>query len=103
MSIVINKAERLQSGETFITSEKGNSMLPLIKSGQRHELQPYEWDEVKVGDIVFCKVNGNFYTHLVKSVDTKRGCLIGNNHGRINGWTKKVYGRVTRVLKKNEV
>lgn len=28
------KLERLQKGESFITSEKGNSMVPLIKSGE---------------------------------------------------------------------
>lgn len=30
------KLERLQRGESFITSDKGNSMVPLIKSGQDH-------------------------------------------------------------------
>lgn len=25
------KIERLQNGETFVTSERGNSMFPLIK------------------------------------------------------------------------
>ena len=28
------KLERLQNGETFVTSEKGSSMVPLIKSKQ---------------------------------------------------------------------
>lgn len=28
------KQERLAAGETFVTSEKGNSMTPLIMSGQ---------------------------------------------------------------------
>jgi hypothetical protein len=34
------KLEKLQNGETFITSEKGNSMVPLIHSGQEHKLSP---------------------------------------------------------------
>jgi hypothetical protein len=92
------KLKRLQAGETFITSEKGNSMVPLIYSGQEHELSPVKLDDVKVGDIVYCKVKGHFYTHLVKAKDDKKGCLIGNNKGGVNGWTRNVYGKVTKVL-----
>lgn len=98
-----NKVERLQEGETFVTSEKGNSMTPLIMSGQKHVLEPVkDLSEIEVGDIVYCKVHGFFYTHLVKSKDSKKGVLIGNNHGRINGWTKKVFGKVIKVLKPDE-
>ena len=55
------KQERLAAGETFVTSEKGNSMTPLIMSGQKHVLEPVPGlDSVKVGDIVYCKVHGRF-------------------------------------------
>ncbi len=91
------KLERLQAGETFTTNEKGNSMVPLIKSGQDHILAPCIIEDCSKGDIVYCKVKGNFYTHLVKAVGDK-GLLIGNNKGRINGWTKAVYGKVIKVL-----
>ena len=92
------KLERLEDGIVFITSEKGNSMVPLIKSKQEHELSPVNIEDVVVDDIVYCKVKGNFYTHLVKAIDPKKGCLIGNNKGGINGWTKQVYGKVTKIL-----
>jgi len=91
------KLEKLQNGESFKTSEKGNSMVPLIKSGQEHLLEPVDIKDVEVGDIVYCKVRGNFYTHLVKAIDPKKGCQIGNNKGNINGWTKQVYGKVTEI------
>lgn len=52
-------------------------MTPLIKSGQKHVLSPVTLDKVEVGD---------------------RGVLIGNNHGKINGWTKSVFGKVTKIL-----
>jgi hypothetical protein len=93
----MTKKERLENGETFITSEKGNSMVPLIKSGQEHKLAPVKWEDCKENDIVFCKVRGNFYTHLVKAKSDK-GLLIGNNKGGINGWTKQVFGKVIEVL-----
>jgi hypothetical protein len=92
------KLERLENGETFITKEKGNSMNPLIKSGQEHRLAPATWESVNVGDIVYCKVSGNYYTHLVKAKNLDKGCQIGNNRGGINGWTKQVYGKVIEVL-----
>lgn len=92
------KLERLENGETFKTSERGNSMVPLIKSKQEHILEPTSIDNVEVGDIVYCKVKGNFYTHLVKAKDPKKGCQIGNNKGNINGWTKQIYGKVIEVL-----
>jgi len=92
------KLEKLQNGETFTTSEKGNSMVPLIKSGQEHILEPITWEQCEEGDIVYCKVKGNFYTHLVKGKNVDRGLLIGNNRGGINGWTKQVYGKVIQIL-----
>lgn len=92
------KLERLQAGESFVTSEKGNSMVPLIHSGQEHMLAPITLENVEVGDIVYCKVKGNFYTHLVKAKNEQKGLLIGNNRGGVNGWTKAVYGKVIEVL-----
>lgn len=92
------KTERLQKGETFITKERGNSMVPLIKSGQEHMLAPATWEQVDVGDIVYAKVKGVFYTHLVKAKNPDKGCQIGNNRGGINGWTKQVFGKVIEIL-----
>lgn len=92
------KLEKLLQGQNVITSEKGNSMFPLIKSGQEHELAPITWEDCNVGDICYCKVHGLFYTHLVKAKNDKKGLLIGNNKGGVNGWTKSVYGRVIKVL-----
>jgi len=91
------KLEKLQNGESFVTRETGNSMVPLIHSRQEHLLAPTDWEQVSVGDIVYCKVKGNFYTHLVKAKDANKGCLIGNNKGGTNGWTRQVYGRVLEV------
>jgi len=91
------KVEKLLNGETIISKEPGNSMTPILKSRQPVRLSPITWEDCEIGDIVYCKVKGNLYTHLVKAKG-KRGVLIGNNHGRINGWTKNVYGKVTEIL-----
>lgn len=92
------KEEKLKKGEPVISKEPGNSMTPLIKSKQPVELTPIELGNVKKGNIVFCRVKGKYYTHLVKAVNPEKGCLIGNNHGHINGWTKQVFGKVTKIL-----
>jgi len=73
-------------------------MTPILKSRQPVKLAPATWESVKVGDIVFCKVKGYYYTHIVKGISEKRGCLVGNNHGYTNGWTKNVFGKVIEIL-----
>ena len=92
------KLEKLQAGETVTTSEKGNSMVPLIHSGQRHILAPTTLEATEVGHIVYCKVSGRFFTHLVTAKNDAKGCQISNNKGHVNGWTKNVYGKVIEVL-----
>ena len=73
-------------------------MLPLLKSKQPVRIAPATWEEVEPGDIVYCRVRGNVYTHLVKAKNEKRGVLIANNRGRVNGWTKAVFGKVIEIL-----
>lgn len=93
------KQKLLEEGKIFETSEKGNSMTPIIKSGQKHILEPVNWENCEEGDIVFCKCKNSYYTHLVKAKNDTKGCLIGNNKGGINGWTKQVFGKVIEVIK----
>ena len=92
------KLERLQNGETIIASEKGNSMVPLIYSGQKHVLTPTTLADVEIGDIVYCKVGGRFFTHLITAKNDAKGCQISNNKGHVNGWTKNIYAKVSEVL-----
>ena len=79
------KVEALLRGASIVSREPGNSMTPVLKSRQPVRLQPATWETVEVGDIVYCKVHGNLYTHYVKAKNPDRGCQIGNNHGHING------------------
>ena len=92
------KVTMLQEGKTIVSKEPGNSMTPLLKSRQPVRLAPTTWEQVDVGDIVFCKVRGNLYTHKVLAKNEVRGVRIGNNHGHVNGWTKQVFGKVVEIL-----
>jgi SOS-response transcriptional repressor LexA len=89
---------KLQQGETVQFRPRGNSMTGKINSGQLVTVEPMRDQTIRVGDIVLCKVNGTQYFHLVKAIQAER-FQIGNNRGRINGWTsrKNIFGVVTRV------
>lgn len=89
----------LTAGETVSFRPRGNSMVGKIESGQLCTVVPLRPDdEIQIGDIVLCKVNGREYLHLVKARQSDR-YQIGNNRGRINGWVGRnsIYGRCVKV------
>ena len=86
----------LRNGKVAQVKPHGNSMIPLIHSGNKVTIKPVQLDNLSVGDIVLCRVRGNQYLHLIKAIDGER-FLIGNSKGRINGWTKAIYGKVILV------
>ncbi len=78
-------------------------MTPRIKHRQKCTYAPVSsHDDVSIGDAVFCKVGSRYYTHLVKAKIAKGESYIyqiGNNHGKINGWTTldKIFGKVIAI------
>ena len=87
--------EQLKQGLVVKARPRGNSMSGKIESGQLVTIAPVS-KPLRKGDIVLCKVNGSEYLHLIKAIDGER-YLIGNNHGRINGWTNNVFGIVVSI------
>lgn len=70
-------------------------MEPILHSGEVfHFLLVTEQTELSIGDIVFCKVNGNLVLHKITAIDGDR-LQIGNNKKKINGWTmrKNIFGK----------
>lgn len=92
----MNKYERLKTELKEVGMGKmkcfGNSMLPILSNpsiNTYRELKSYE-----IGDIVFCKVRGRYIdAHKITKKDGDR-YMISNNHGRDNGWTTQIYGKV---------
>ncbi len=75
-------------------------MRPRVESGATVTLEPVTLADLRVDDIVLCRVKGNIYLHLVKAIRgpaDNRAVQIGNNRGGINGWTRTVYGRAIVV------
>lgn len=95
--------ETLKKGQTATFRPKGNSMTPLINSGDMVTVAPISESATHrlplVHDIVLCKVNGRHYLHRVAGMKSNGMYKISNNHGHVNGWTnlKNIYGIVTSV------
>ena len=90
--------EALSRGEKIVFRPRGHSMSGKIENGQLVTIEPLHDQTIKVGKIVLCKVNGIQYLHLIKAISGDR-YQIGNNRGRINGWTSRrnIFGIVTRI------
>jgi hypothetical protein len=92
--------EKLQKGEKVICyKESGNSMTPILKSRQGVDLEPIsDSTALNIDDIVYCKINGGFYTHKITAIKEDQ-YQISNNHGHVNGWIHKdkIYGRVCKI------
>jgi hypothetical protein len=88
---------KLRKGGTVQFRPRGGSMRGKIESGQLCTVVP-ALDELRVGDVVLCKVNGRQYLHLVKAIQGDR-YQIGNNRGRVNGWVTRgsIFGKCVRV------
>jgi hypothetical protein len=102
-SYYANLIARLRAGEEVVHRGKGNSMVPLIYSGQSVRLKYVEPELIRKGDIVLCKVRGSVFDHLVTGIRGNEETLefqISNNHGHVNGWTraKNIFGKVIEVL-----
>ena len=94
-------AEHLMSGETCYVTGYGNSMTPILQSGQSVIVVPVDDEtELKKRDIVLCKVKGHHYLHLIHAIRNGKRFLIGNNHGHMNGWVGRsnIYGVVREIL-----
>jgi hypothetical protein len=94
---------RLKAGENVKFRSSGNSMVPKIHSRQECEYAPVtSADEVEEGDMVWCKVRSNHFTHLVLAKRNENGewrFKIGNNKGGVNGWIgiDDIFGKVIAV------
>jgi hypothetical protein len=90
--------EKLRAGETVQFRPRGHSMTGKVDSGNLVTVEPIVPADIRVGDIVLCKVRGREFLHLVKAI---RGAQyqIGNNRGGINGWitANQIFGKCISV------
>ena len=94
-------AEHLKNGETCKVIGFGQSMTPILKSGQPVICEPVsDKTELNKNDIVLCKVKGKYYLHKISSIKNEVSYQISNNHGHVNGTIsrKNIYGKVVEIL-----
>lgn len=94
-------AEHLKNGEECIVIGFGQSMTPILKSGQPVRVTPITKDmTLNKNNIVFCKINGHFYLHKISAIKNNNSYQISNNHGHINGWVSRaqIFGKVVEIL-----
>jgi hypothetical protein len=91
----------LERGDEATMKCVGNSMTPILTNPTVCKYR--RQDGYAIGDIVFCRVRGNYIdAHRITAVDTSGPrYLISNNHGHDNGWTRTVYGRVIEATLAN--
>ncbi len=92
-------AEHLRQGESCIVVGYGQSMTPILKSGQAVLCNPVISDTpLHKGDIVLCKVSGHYYLHKISAIKNGNTFQISNNHGHVNGWISRnqIYGIVVQ-------
>lgn len=91
----------INNKENIIIIGFGQSMTPILKSGQPCIIEPITEETVlNKNDIVFCKVNGHYYLHKITAIKNKLSYQISNNHGHVNGWIsiKNIYGKLIKKL-----
>lgn len=76
----------------------GNSMRPIIAPKEAIHLRKVLPSQIRVGDAVFCRINGNLQVHLVSAIDKER-FQISNNHGHVNGWIgpHSIFGLAVKI------
>lgn len=83
----------LQEGKSCLVKGIGNSMTPLLISGQIVRVDPITPDVIlSKGDVVLARVRGSIYLHRVSAIRNGK-YQISNNHGHVNGWATKIYGK----------
>lgn len=99
MSWARHAKEALAKGETVQVRPRGHSMRGRVEDGDFVTLEPHDVAQLRVGDIVLCRVKGNDYLHLIKAIGSGPRFQIGNNRGGINGWIgpNSIFGIATKI------
>ena len=94
-------AEHLKNCEECIVVGFGQSMTPILKSGQPVRVVPID-DSISLNknDIVFVKISGHYYLHKISAIKNDVSYQILNNNGHINGWVSRnsIYGKAVEIL-----
>lgn len=92
--------KELQENGWVSYTAHGNSMKPRIYTGSRLELKVVASKALRVEDMVYCKVKGSYFVHLITAIDEPNNRFqISNNSGYINGniGPENIFGLCVKV------
>lgn len=94
--------EALENGQTIARYEFGDSMMPMLQSGQFCKIEPINnlEEDIKIGDAVYNRLNGHLNTHMVHMISDfgdKRYFLIGDSWMTHFGWTSEILGKAKGI------
>lgn len=75
----------LKEKDTVILKCNGNSMRPIMSPGNALHIKKVDHSLLRVGDAVFCKIQGNLQVHKISAITSDKRFQISNNSGHING------------------
>lgn len=87
------------NGKTVARYEFGDSLFPLVHSGEYLKLVPLaETEKIEPKDIVLCEVHGCLMAHMIYTAtkfNNKEYYFIASTHGTFYGWTprEKIYAK----------
>lgn len=92
--------QALEEKGNVIIRCNGNSMVPIIRSKEAIHLRKVLPTQLRVGDAVFCRINGNMTVHKITHIDVaNQRYEISNNHGFRNGviGAQSIYGLAVQI------
>lgn len=96
----IQTCMKLREDHTCLVQGFGQSMTPILKSGQVCRVSSVTGDTIlKKNDIVLCRVKGHVYLHKITAIKASR-YQISNNHKHVNGWIgrENIFGKCIEIL-----
>lgn len=90
--------EVLQNKGEVVIQCNGSSMKPIIYPKEAIHLRKVDPKQLRVGDAVFCRVNGNLQVHKIVAMKDDR-YTIGNNKGHVNDTVgqQSIFGLAVRI------
>ena len=91
--------EALEKNGEVIIRCNGGSMTPIIYPKEAIHLKRVDKSLLRVGDVVFVRINKNLQVHLISATRDIDLFQISNSHRFVNGWVKTdaIYGLCWKV------
>lgn len=97
--------ERVLKRNKFLLKATGNSMFPILQSGDIVGYKKTSFSKCRVNDIILAKKNGKMFTHRVIYKSVERLITKGDNNSISDGkvYPQQIMGKVYQIKRKGQV